>query len=171
MKLFLLFFTILVFPSLLFAGGETDNVSYQGGTYAVIPYGVTYIDRDSGLSNKGLTSLKIPSSVTIIGDSAFNRNLLTSVTIPDSVTSIGYNAFSDNRLTSVTIPDSVIFIRSGAFANNDLRSITIGADVNWDVDYSSQQSRSFTEAYKKNNRRAGTYTSPDGQNWNYSSRR
>ena len=42
-----------------------------------------------------LTSIAIPSSVTIIGNSAFSGcNGLMSITIPNSVTSIGDNAFS-----------------------------------------------------------------------------
>ena len=66
----------------------------------------------------GITSVEIPNTVKIIGNSAFYGNKLTSVTIPNSVTSIGNSAFYDNKLTSVTIPNSVTSIRSSAFLKN-----------------------------------------------------
>ena len=53
----------------------------------------------------GLTSVNIPSSVTIIGQQAFDScSGLTSVTIPSSVTSIGKYAFSNcSSLTSIAV--------------------------------------------------------------------
>ena len=172
--------------------GKNIIVGYRGSTYAAIPYGVTHIDSNSGLQNKGVTSVKLPSSVTIIGESAFNQNLLASVTIPDSVTSIGSSAFTNNRmssvfignsvvsigsyafgynlLTSVSFPDCVAFIDTFAFRdNNNLRSFTIGANVRLDrQDLFSYGD--FSEGYNKNNRKAGTYTR-SGSDWNYSPRR
>jgi len=174
--------------------GKNIIGAYRGSTYAAIPYGVTHIDSKSGLEHKGLTSVKLPSSVTIIESSAFSTNLLTSVTIPDSVTSIGRSAFSDNpltsafigncvtsisgyafsdnRLTSITIPDSVTSIEGDAFRrNNDLKSITIGANVNMNnSDWSASFPHYFGSAYTNNSRKAGTYTH-DGSKWNYSPRR
>ncbi len=66
----------------------------------------------------GLTSVKIPNSVTRIGENAFcHCQSLTSVTIPNSVTSISYGAFSDcSSLTSITIPNSVKSIGERAFS-------------------------------------------------------
>jgi len=152
-----------------FEQGKNLLKGFKGSTYAAIPYGVTHIREDSGLRNKGLTSVKIPSSVTIIENSAFSFNLLTSVTIPDSVTSIGGNAFYSNRLTSVFIGDSVISIQSYAFRDNDtLRSVTIGANVRFDGD--SFSNGRFDRDYTNNSSRTGTYTY-SGNNWNYSTRR
>lgn len=167
-----------------FDQGKNLMRGYSGSTYVVIPYGVTQIDSNSNLGRKGLISVKIPASVTIIGDYAFSGNLLTSVTVPDSVTSIGSNAFSSNRLTSifignsvnsigeyafysnslisVTFPDSVTSIYSEAFYENSaLRSVTIGANVN------IRSWGSIGGVYKNNNSRAGTYTY-NGRDWNYS---
>ena len=68
-------------------------------------------------SGCGLTSVTVPSSVTVIRALAFdNCSGLTSVTIPDSVTKIGREAFYGCRgLTSVEIPDSVTEIGERAF--------------------------------------------------------
>ncbi|MBQ3453387.1 MAG: leucine-rich repeat domain-containing protein, partial [Thermoguttaceae bacterium] len=63
------------------------------------------------------TSFVIPSSVTIIGDSAFGGcGSLESVTIPDSVREIEDEAFRDCvSLAGITIPDSVREIEDEAF--------------------------------------------------------
>ena len=44
-----------------------------------------------------LEFLKLPSTLTTIGDSAFSGNMLTALTIPTNVISIGDAAFSDNQ--------------------------------------------------------------------------
>ncbi len=65
----------------------------------------------------GLTSIKIPNSVTSIDSCAFYFCIgLTSVTIPNSVTSIGYGAFGGCSLTSVTIGEKVTSIGDYAFS-------------------------------------------------------
>jgi TolB-like protein len=176
-----------------FDQGKNLLKGFSGSTYAVIPYGVTHIDSNSKLLEKGLTSVKLPSSVTVIGNFSFNNNLLTSITIPDSVTSIGNSAFSGgnsltsvfignsvtsigdsafygNRLTSVIIPDSVTSIEGSAFPKG-LKSVTIGANVRVSGGWSFQNSiYSFDETYTNNNSKAGTYTY-DGRNWTFSARR
>jgi hypothetical protein len=80
----------------------------------------------------GITSVIIPNSVTIIGDSAFIRcNSLTSVTIPNSVTSIGYFAFYGcSSLRNITLPDSITSIEGGAFYKcTSIASVTIPKNV------------------------------------------
>jgi hypothetical protein len=79
---------------------QTHLKKQVGGNHLDIPEG-TSIGRGA-YSNKQITSVTIPSSVTSIGNIAFWGNQLTSVTIPSSVTSIGDNAFYQNQLTSVT---------------------------------------------------------------------
>jgi hypothetical protein len=145
---------------------------YSGSSVSVvIPWGVTYIDGNSGLREKGLMSVIIPSSVIVIGDSAFLQNRLTSVIIPDSVISIGMYAFQSNLLTSVFIGNGVTSIRYYAFnENNNLRSITIGENVSDNSGFGLASS--FPYAYTRNNSRAGTYTltydSRGNSIWNYS---
>ena len=77
----------------------------------------------SAFANKGLTSVKLPTSVTTIRENAFKANQLTSVTIPTSVTSIGSQAFYGNRWTS-----SAGRMVEGLF-NGDISSISVAPDA------------------------------------------
>jgi hypothetical protein len=79
-----------------------------------------------------LSSITIPNSVTIIGDSAFFSNSITTITIPNSVTTIEDEAFKNcTSLTSVTFTatSSVTSIGSYAFAYTAITSITIPNSV------------------------------------------
>ena len=85
-----------------------------------------------GTVSTEVTSVKIPSGVTSIGDIAFGGcTSLVSITIPDSVTSIGHSAFSRcSSLASITIPNSVTSIVDMAFDGcTSLASITIPDSV------------------------------------------
>ena len=100
-----------------------------GLTSVKIPNSVTIIEDFAFDGCENLTHVKIPNSVTSIGNSAFEGcKSLTSVMIPNSVTKIGYGAFCwCNRLSSVTIPNSVTIIEDRAFWGcTGLTSVTIG---------------------------------------------
>ena len=90
-----------------------------GLTSVEIPSSVTVIGGEVFAGCTGLTSVKIPNSVTEIGYRAFSGCTgLTSIEIPNSVTSIGGRAFSGcNSLTTVEIPNSVTSIESCAFSD------------------------------------------------------
>ena len=83
---------------------------------------------------KDAKKIKIPNSVTSIGNYAFyGCSGLTSVMIPDSVTSIGNSAFYNcSGLTSVTISNSVTSIGDHAFENcSSLANVTFkGKTIN-----------------------------------------
>lgn len=97
-------------------------------TSVTIPNSVTTIEEGS-LSSNQFTTVTIPNSVTSLGRSAFGGNQLTSVLFGTGLTTIGYGAFSDNQLTSVTLPNSLVTIDGYAFYNNQLTSITIPNSV------------------------------------------
>ncbi|MDN3139750.1 leucine-rich repeat domain-containing protein, partial [Enterococcus faecalis] len=83
-----------------------------GGTDVVIPDSINGIPittiADSAFSNKGLTSVTFPNTVTRINRLAFDNNpALSNVQLPSNLTTIGMGAFRECGLTNVVIPDSV----------------------------------------------------------------
>ena len=76
--------------------------------------------------------MSIPSSVTMIGNSAFSKcTNLTSIELPSGVTEIGYDAFRGcTNLTSIELPSGVTEIGNDAFRNcTNLTSIELPSGV------------------------------------------
>lgn len=92
----------------------------------VVPNGVTTISplafaRVSFLDAPKLSKIKLPSTLTEIGASAFHSTTsLTSIEIPDSVTIIGNYAFAGSGLQSLTLPSGVVSIEDSAFVNSPI---------------------------------------------------
>ena len=104
----------------------------SGLTSITIPSSVTLLGDGCFRSCVALTSITIPSSVTSLGGNCFSYcSSLTSITIPSSVTSLGGNCFyACNKLTSITIPSSVTSLGSGCFYGcKSLTSITLPSSV------------------------------------------
>ena len=109
------------------AFSENENVKT-----VKLPSSVTYIGEWAFSGCTSLTEITIPSSVTYIGENTFSGcTSLTEVTIPSSITSIGMWAFSRcTSLTEITIPSSVTEIENGAFSRcTSLSKITIPSSV------------------------------------------
>ena len=76
------------------------------------------IETSSNTLVAGCVNTVVPDGVTSIGNYAFQRSKLTTLRLPSSVTSIGENAYSYcYGLTAITIPDNVTTLDEYAFYN------------------------------------------------------
>ena len=75
------------------------------------------------LMGKHLQSLKLPATLTVIGDEALAANDFQTLTVPATVTRIGQNAlYGCRRLTAIALPASVTEL--GRYALADCTSLT-----------------------------------------------
>ena len=91
-----------------FPGGKS-NENYD------IPATVTNIGEKAFYGCSQLSSVTIPETVKVVGDSAFSSSGLTTLVISNGVESIGKEAFEFNKITSVTIPGTVKVVGESAF--------------------------------------------------------
>ncbi|MCL2800908.1 MAG: leucine-rich repeat domain-containing protein [Treponema sp.] len=110
--------------------GYTGSVRAVTIPAAIEGLAVTEISNNA-FANRNITSVVVPSSVTIIGDGAFsNCSQLTSITLHDNITSIGINAFRRTAITTIRLPARITIISQGAFAEcRNLTSIVIPEGV------------------------------------------
>ena len=144
--------------------GTSENVVIPTN-YNGLP--VTEINQKA-FYKKDIESVKIPSSITIIGNNAFSEcRFLSQISIPSSVLTIGQEAFSDcssltkvniaaknigesaflncNRLYDITLTNDVEIISSYAFfAATDLISLNIPLSVNSIGDHFISWCQKFT---------------------------
>ena len=93
-----------------------------------IPEEIVEIDDNAFENYYSLTSIKIPTSVTKIGNYCFNQcSYLKEIIIPTSVKEIGYCFLNRNCcLTSLKIPDSVTKLNPGCLVGcTNLKQITL----------------------------------------------
>ncbi len=97
----------------------------------IIPQGVQKITARSFYYCRNLTSVEVPGSVTVIGDSAFHSSSLASIHLVDGVTEIRPHAFYGcDSLASISIPGSVQSIGNYAFYScKKLTSVHIPGSV------------------------------------------
>jgi len=100
----------------------------QIGEWAFCPY---MKDDDESAYCTGITGVVLPSTIQIIGESAFDSCInLKSIYIPEGVTEIGVDAFAlCTRLTDIRLPQSLTTIGGGAFAYCQMREIEIPKNV------------------------------------------
>mmetsp|Transcript_14821 Transcript_14821/g.29227 ORF Transcript_14821/g.29227 Transcript_14821/m.29227 type:complete len:271 (-) Transcript_14821:26-838(-) len=94
-----------------------------------IPTSVTLIE-ESAFKDAGLTSVSIPNSVTSLGERAFWCCPLVSVSISESLRTIPAMAFAfGGKLQAVIIPESVTYIGHAAFYLSGLSSVCLPENV------------------------------------------
>lgn len=90
-----------------------------------------------GFTGSQIVSIKLPDTITLIGDSAFEGcTSLKSITIPSSVKRIGYYAFkSCTSLENIEIPYNVDTLCQEAFQNcTNLKTAILKMKCTW-IDY------------------------------------
>ncbi len=115
-------------------GGFIESCSYSFAlTDIIIPdvldwqsvIGITYYYINGVFSNRGITSIVIPNTITNIPGFCFSHNAISSLDLSNNTNliSIGHYAFMDNQLVSINIPNNVTSIRYAAFNQNDIVTI------------------------------------------------
>lgn len=105
-----------------------DAFSQKGITSVVLPSSIKKIGEAAFYENN-ITTLILPEGLEYIGPSSFYNNSISSLTIPTSLDVIEDFAFQNNELTEVLIPDGINLIGIKAFADNNITSFTINGDV------------------------------------------
>ena len=100
---------------------EITEVSFEGN--------ITEIGEAAFEGCYNMTSIALPDSLRIIGESAFCGAGMESVALPRGLELLGSSAFSHARLTSITVPGGVIFDDQHRgyvfYCCENLRSVTI----------------------------------------------
>ena len=95
----------------------SSKITVEGNSGNIIKIG------DNAFRNKGITSVKIPSSVKIIGSYAFSNNNISDIDFDSlNATDFGKYAFSNNKLKEVKVKNSSY--KEGVFSDNELSKIT-----------------------------------------------
>lgn len=97
---------------------------YGDPTKLIIPDDVSTIENNQ-YKQKGLTSVKISSSIINIGTQAFCQNNLNSLEfiLPSKLKIIGSASFASNKLSNIIIPHTVSVIHEAAFYKNELQTL------------------------------------------------
>lgn len=128
-------------------GTATDKDIVIASEYEGVP--VTLIGQ-SAFIDTNIRSVTIPSSVTLIGNSAFGRcKELVEVNLHDGLVTIGNHAFREcDNLDEINIPSTVTSIYPNAFYGCvRLKSIYIPVSVTGIGDYAFGSCRSLSTAY------------------------
>lgn len=76
-----------------------------------------------------LTELRLPASLTTIGESAFASSGLTKLDIPSSVTSIGANAFRSTKIEEIILPPNLSVLSESMFSAASARRIVLPSHI------------------------------------------
>lgn len=90
------------------------TIEYEGQTYTVTNYSVSF----SGSTNKSVTSLTLPDTLTTIGGSFRYFSNITELTIPGSVKNFAGLMQYMKQLTKITFEEGVEEISSGSMVDS-----------------------------------------------------
>lgn len=108
--------------------GEDENLTIPGEVEGV-PVSVI---GDGAAYYAPMSSLKLPDSVTHIGQDAFRScRRLKSVTLPANLQVIGMHAFANSGLKNLSLGEKVVRICDGAFLENPLSQVTLPASLTY----------------------------------------
>ena len=107
----------------LIVDGVVEGLAYGGITEYTFPYGITKIGNTIAQGAANLNRVTISEGVTEIGEYAFSQKRFFNsnafeVVLPSTLKIIGKSAFTANNLTTITIPANVTSIGSYAFSDN-----------------------------------------------------
>lgn len=89
--------------------------SYSGSLYKYYP--------------KNLKTVNLPSTLKVIGHTAFQGSAITNITLPEGLEEIGRSAFLNTPLQEITIPSTVTTIGQSAFEGTNLTEVNIPSSV------------------------------------------
>ena len=120
--------SIIIPNSVTSIGDEAFRACFLKHTSLVIPDSVTYLGQGAFRGCNGLSSVAISNALTVIEYETFMNCGLTEVKIPESIKMIGSDAFLNcDSMLSLFIPDSVDRIADNAFYGCDnLEDVTVG---------------------------------------------
>ncbi len=110
--------------------GSGNHKGMEDITTIVIGDGITNIPDYAFAMYENCTSVSLPSTLTIIGNSALEECGFTSITLPEGLETIGDYALLGSKFSSITLPSTLTTIGGSAFNDcESLTSITIPANV------------------------------------------
>lgn len=107
--------------------GKIGNYAFNGAQISTIkiPASVTEIGQSAfeNCTNLEEVIFEAGSKLTTIGDYTFCSTKIESITLPSTLTSIGQSAFLDSTLSSIIIPNKVSSIGACCFEGSGLKEV------------------------------------------------
>lgn len=100
-------------------------------TSAVVNARITTLEADTFSACVSLSTVKLPDTLTTIGDSALASTSIRSIVIPEGVTTIEGWAFRSSPLTSITLPSTLETIGYLVFDGTNIKEIVIPENVTY----------------------------------------
>lgn len=120
-------YKVLVLPEINPETGEAIT-TIADGAFKIPDEEVEQL-KDSVNSPNGMDEVKIPSTVTAIGEKAFEYHNFKKVDFAEDLKTLGMHAFHGNKLETVELPDGATDLGEGAFAENNITKIVLPGEL------------------------------------------